>query len=59
MIKPIIAGLGFFLLAGTAGSSDLNPFMSLTQITIQSIIGLGMFIYGLSDHILSENKFKN
>lgn len=38
--------IGFLIIAGTAGASDLNPFMSLTQITIQTLIGLGVMVMG-------------
>lgn len=46
-ICAIISGIGFFIIAGTAGVSDLNPYMSLTQITIQSLVGLGLLGYGV------------
>jgi hypothetical protein len=55
MFKAIIAGLGFVLIAGTAGASDANPFMSLTQITVQLAIGLGMFVYGISDKLFEKS----
>lgn len=50
MFRAVIGILGFFLLAGTAGASDLDPFMPLWQVTLQSLIGLAMFTWGISKY---------
>ena len=47
MFRAAIGVIGFFLLAG---SSDLDPFMPLWQVTVQSLIGLAMFTWGVSKY---------
>lgn len=50
MVRTATGVIGFFLLAGTAGASDLDPFMPLWQITLQSLAGLAMFAWGIRKH---------
>lgn len=50
MLRTIIGAVGFLIIAGTAGASDQNPFMPLWQITVQCVIGLLMFTWGVSKY---------
>ncbi len=47
MFKYIAIILGVLILAGTAGSSDLDPMMPMSQILLQSVVGLLLFISGV------------
>lgn len=50
MLRTTTGFVGFLLIAGTAGASDLDPFMPLWQITLQGVIGLAMFTWGISKY---------
>ena len=53
MLKYVAMLAGIVVLAGTAGSSDLDPMMSVSQIMLQGCLGLLLFIGGV---IASLNK---
>ena len=55
-VYAIIATIGFFIIAGTAGASDLDPFMPLSQITIQCGIGLTLLGFGVMRITATEEK---
>ena len=38
--------VGFLIMAGTAGVSDMDVTMSMTQITVQVLIGIAIFTRG-------------
>lgn len=38
--------VGFLIMAGTAGASDMDVTMSMTQITVQVLIGIAIFTRG-------------
>ena len=38
---------GILIIAGTAGESDVNTGMPLTQFLAQSLVGLGLFGWGV------------
>ena len=50
----VFTAVGFLIMAGTAGSSDIDVTMSLTQITVQSLIGAALFARGIYG-IISED----
>ena len=56
MMNYIFAGVGFFIMAGTAGSSDVDVTMSLTQITIQALIGSVLFARGIFGIVFVESQ---
>lgn len=45
IVWEVIAFLGFWLLIGTAGASDINS-LTFNRVLIQSLIGLGMLVVG-------------
>jgi Na+/H+-dicarboxylate symporter len=50
--------VGFLIMAGTAGASDIDVTMSMTQITVQVLIGIAIFAlgwYGLISQDAQEN----
>ena len=38
--------VGFLIMAGTAGASDMDVTMPMTQITVQVLIGIAIFTRG-------------
>lgn len=46
VVNGIVIGLGFLLIIGTAGASDLDPFMPMSQIMGQVGIGLLLMAIG-------------
>jgi hypothetical protein len=38
--------VGWLIMAGTAGASDMDVTMSMTQITVQVLIGIAIFARG-------------
>lgn len=43
----VFAVVGFLIMAGTAGSSDIDVTMSMTQIAVQALIGVAIFGFGI------------
>jgi hypothetical protein len=43
----VFAVVGFLIMAGTAGASDVDVTMSMTQITVQALIGVTIFGFGI------------
>ena len=54
MKNYIFTAVGFFIMAGTAGSSDVDVTMSLTQITIQALIGSVIFARGIFGMVFAD-----
>jgi len=55
----VFAVVGFLIIAGTAGASDIDVTMSMSQIIIQALIGVVIFamgILGLIDQDAQENR---
>lgn len=38
--------IGFYIIAGTAGASDNDPFMPMAQINLQLLLGVSIFANG-------------
>jgi uncharacterized membrane protein YiaA len=47
LLNILVALFGFLIIAGTAGASDNNLDMSLTQIVVQMIIGIIVLCIGI------------
>ena len=43
----VFAVVGFLIMAGTAGASDVDVTMSMTQIMLQALIGVAIFARGI------------
>lgn len=46
IISIIFMIIGALIVVGTAGASDLDPYMPLSQIDIQLLIGISFFALG-------------
>lgn len=46
VISSILMFIGVFIIAGTAGASDNDPFMSQAQINLQLLLGISIFANG-------------
>lgn len=50
----IVAVIGFFIIAGTAGASDMNPTMSFAEIIVNVAFGLVLVVGGLFNAYIEE-----
>ena len=45
-ISYTLMAIGFYIIAGTAGAADNDPFMPMAQINLQLLLGVSIFANG-------------
>jgi hypothetical protein len=52
----VFAVVGFLIMAGTAGASDMDVTMPMSQIIIQALIGVVIFAFGMLGLIVQDTQ---